>query len=89
MRAAVPKLKIVEACRDVTHQNTVQTYDECMAQERTVRQDLERAWESYPAAARKRCINVVTPPAVPSYLSLQDCLSYWDTNRTKGQKVGN
>jgi hypothetical protein len=88
MGAAFPELKNEETCRYIAHLSTTVTYEVCMAEERTARQELERVWASFPASARKQCTNIVVPPAFPSYLSLQDCLSYWEIKPASGGAGG-
>jgi hypothetical protein len=49
-------------------------YPGCMAEERTAHAQLQRVWRTYTASQREQCLYAVTPPALPSYVTLQGCL---------------
>jgi hypothetical protein len=73
----VPALDIGSMCHDATRLdiNKRTTYDSCLADEHNTRDQLEKDWGSYSPGMRTRCISLVQPPALPSYLSLQACLN--------------
>src|SRR5271166_4680382 len=73
----VPVLDIGAMCRDATRLdiNKRTTYDSCLADERKTREQLQKDWGNYSQSMRSRCITLVQPPALPSYLSLQACLN--------------
>jgi hypothetical protein len=49
-------------------------YPTCMTEEKTARAQLQGVWRTYTASRREQCLYEVTPPALPSYLTLQVCL---------------
>ncbi len=72
-----PNLDINSACRDVAklELNRASNYSACVSDENAARAQLEKEWASYPADMREQCMGMATPPALPSYLALQACLS--------------
>jgi hypothetical protein len=73
---AVPTLDIDAGCKDVADMNLSRStnYPQCIAEEQTARAQLQGVWTSVPASDKELCINLVTPPALPSYVTLQQCL---------------
>ncbi len=73
---AFPALNIEAGCRDVAHNDLNKTRDfpGCVSEERKAREQLRKEWASYPADMHGRCIHLVTPPALPNYVTLQECL---------------
>ena len=49
-------------------------YPTCMTKEKTARAQLQGVWRTYTARQREQCLYEVTPPALPSYVTLQACL---------------
>jgi hypothetical protein len=76
-RGSVPNLDIESSCRTVGHYDPANpgNYDTCVKQEREAREQLQKSWRSVPAERREQCMYLVTPPALPSYISLQGCLT--------------
>jgi hypothetical protein len=74
---SVPNLDIESGCRSLTHYDPGRTvnYDACIKEERDARGQIQNAWRSSSASTREQCLHLVTPPALPSYVSLQGCLS--------------
>ena len=54
--------------------NRTTDYPGCMSNERTAREQLQKEWASYSADMHSQCMHLVTPPALPSYVTLQECL---------------
>ena len=75
-RAAVPTLDVEAGCRESYLRNIDRTeyYSGCIDDERTARTQLEDEWPSFSASVHEQCINLVTAPALPSYVILQGCL---------------
>jgi hypothetical protein len=73
----VPKLDIESGCRSLAHYDPGRTvnFDNCIKEERDARAELAKSWRSVPADKREQCLFLVTPPALPSYISLQGCLT--------------
>lgn len=73
--AAIPKLNYEAGCRDVSKVDPHHTkYSACIAEERDARAQLQKDWASFSESSRSQCLQLATPPAVPSYLTLQQCL---------------
>jgi hypothetical protein len=75
--SSVPNLNIESACQTLGHYDPANpgNYDNCVKQERDARGEIEKSWRSVPAGRREQCLHLVTPPALPSYISLQGCLN--------------
>ena len=75
-RSALPNLNIEAGCQDVAKNDLDKTtdYPGCVSEERKAREQLQKEWASYPADMHTQCMHLVTPPALPSYVSLQECL---------------
>lgn len=74
---SVPNLDIESGCRNLTQYDPGRTvnYDACIKEEHDARGQIQKAWRSSPASTREQCLHLVTPPALPSYVSLQGCLT--------------
>jgi hypothetical protein len=75
--SSVPNLDIASGCRSLTHYEPGKTvnFDDCIKEEHEAREQLQKSWRSLPASTRERCLYLVTPPALPSYIGLQWCLN--------------
>ena len=75
-RSSLPNLNIEAACQDVAKNDLNKTtdYPGCMSKERASHEQLQKEWASYPADMHERCVALVTPPALQSYVTLQECL---------------
>ncbi len=75
-RAAVPSLDVQSGCRDVSQMQIKNklNFDRCIAEEKTARTELEKTWRTFPRDMQQQCMHLVTPPALPSYVTLQECL---------------
>jgi hypothetical protein len=75
--SSVPNLDIESGCHGVAQYDPARAgnYDACIKEERDARGELEKSWRSVPASRREQCLQLVTPPALPSYVGLQGCLS--------------
>jgi hypothetical protein len=74
---SVPNLDIESGCRSLAQYDPGRTvnYDACIKEERETREALQKSWRSVPASTREQCLYLVTPPALPSYVALQGCLT--------------
>ncbi len=72
----VPSLDIDASCHDVATMdvNRGVNFESCMKDERSARDELRKEWGSYSAALQDQCLHLVTPPALPSYITLRQCL---------------
>jgi hypothetical protein len=85
--SGVPNLDIDAGCKDVSKMdlNRTTNYPGCMAEERQAREELQKQWSSYNADAHDLCMHLVTFPALPSYVTLQQCLTMTrDAKNAKG-----
>ena len=75
-QSSLPNLNIEAGCQDVAKSDLNKTtdYPGCLSDERKAREQLQKDWASYPADIHSQCMHLVTPPALPSYVSLQECL---------------
>lgn len=74
--AALPSLDIESGCRDVANNalNKTKDYSGCVSDERSAREEVRKEWASYSGSTHDQCLHLVTPPALPSYVTLQECL---------------
>jgi len=79
-QAAVPNIDIENGCRSVVSYEKSAKADKapdlsaCVTSEQDARSELQKVWGTYSANMREQCIFLVTPPALPSYITLQTCL---------------
>jgi len=85
-QTAVPPLDIETGCRDLAKTELdpelgpgikpghAIDYPGCITEERAARAQLQGVWRTYTASQREQCMYEVTPPALPSYVTLQACL---------------
>jgi hypothetical protein len=75
-RPNLPILNIESGCRDVAKNdlNKTTNYPGCISQEKKARDQLKKTWASYSPGMHTQCMHLVTPPALPSYVTLQECL---------------
>ena len=73
---SLPNLNIEAGCKDVAKNGLNKTTDfpGCLRDERKARDSLRKEWASYSAEMHTQCLHLVTPPALPSYVTLQQCL---------------
>jgi hypothetical protein len=73
---AVPKLNIAAGCKDLSTKEISRSInlDRCMTEEKIARDQLQGTWSKFPAGDKDLCMYLVTPPALPSYVTLQGCL---------------
>jgi hypothetical protein len=74
--AGLPSLDIEGACRGVANNdlNRTKDYSGCVSDERSTREQVRKEWASYSSDTQDQCLHLVTPPALPSYVTLQQCL---------------
>jgi hypothetical protein len=51
-----------------------QTYEACIADEESAKQELQRSWSKYPAADKRRCVGQTEDGGMPSYVEVLECL---------------
>ncbi len=75
-RGALPRLDVEAGCRDIARNDLNKTtdYPGCIAEEQAAHDQLRKEWASYPGDMHDQCMHLVTPPALPSYITLQECL---------------
>ena len=80
-QAAIPNIDIESACRSVVRYESSAKADKspdlssCVTSEQDARSELQKVWGTYSANMREQCLFLVTPPALPSYITLQTCLN--------------
>jgi len=74
--SAVPSLDIESGCRNVANNdlNKTKDYSGCLSDERSTREQVRKEWASYSGDTQDQCLHLVAPPALPSYVTLQQCL---------------
>ena len=72
----LPALNIEAGCKDVAKNGLNKTTDfpGCIRDERKARDLLRKEWASYSPDMHSQCLHLVTPPALPSYVTLHECL---------------
>ncbi len=75
-QGGLPNLDIEAGCRDVAKNDLNKTKDfpGCVSDERAARDQLQKEWASYSPDMHGQCTHLVAPPALPSYVTLQECL---------------
>ncbi len=74
--SSLPNLNIEAGCKDVAKNDLNKTtdYPGCLSEERKAREQLGKEWGAYPADMHDQCMHLVTAPALPSYVTLRECL---------------
>jgi len=72
----VPALDVAASCRAAaaTGLSVGESYQSCMNDERSAREELVRDWASFAAADRSRCTTESSGGGLPSYVELLVCL---------------
>jgi hypothetical protein len=88
--SALPSLDIESGCRDVANNalNRTKDYSGCVSDERSAREEVRKEWASYSGDTQDQCLHLVTPPALPSYVTLQQCLHISRDARKLGSHGG-
>ncbi|WP_027577772.1 hypothetical protein [Bradyrhizobium sp. Ai1a-2] len=85
---AIPKLNVEVTCRGSVEADKAmglalpQTFDKCMSDENSARQQLDAIWLSYSPAVRVQCEGEATAAGDPSYVDLLTCLQMTDGSVT-------
>ena len=85
---SVPKLDVEVTCKgsvEADRQSGLdlpQSYDKCMSDENTARQQLGPIWSSYSPDVRTRCEGEASAAGNPSYVDLLICLQMTDGSVT-------
>jgi hypothetical protein len=72
----VPRLNVSPSCRAAASVAIAdsQSFDGCMKDEDSARQELVKVWQTYPVADRGRCSSEASLGGVDSYVDLLVCL---------------
>jgi hypothetical protein len=89
-QSGLPNLNIESGCQDVAKSeiNRTTDYPGCISKERTARDQLRTEWASYSSDMHSQCLHLVTSPAIPSYVTLQECLKMSRDARNLTKKDG-
>ena len=85
---AVPKLNVEATCRGSVEADKAmglalpQSYDKCMSDENSARDQLGPIWSSYSPAVRAQCEGEATAAGEASYVDLLTCLQMTDGSAT-------
>lgn len=89
---SIPKLDVEVTCKgsvEADKQSGLdlpQSYDKCMSDENTARQQLGPIWSSYSPAIRTQCEGEASDAGNPSYVDLLICLQMTDGSVTTALK---
>jgi hypothetical protein len=76
MPQGIPSFKVEQGCREVSSwPNKLTTFDKCMQNEKSARDDLINNWEAFVASDRRVCIAETSADGTPSYVELLECLN--------------
>ena len=85
---AIPKLNVEATCRGSVEADKAmgldlpQSFDKCMSDENSARQQLGPIWSSYSPAVRAQCEGEATDVGEASYVDLLTCLQMTDGSVT-------
>ena len=85
---AIPKLNVEATCRGSVEADKAmglalpQSFDKCMSDENSARQQLGPIWASYSPAVRAQCEGEATAGGEASYVDLLTCLQMNDVSAT-------
>ena len=80
----VPSFKVEQGCREVSSgPDKITTFDKCMEEEQSARDDLAMNWGMFVASDRRVCLTETTSDGTPSYVELLECLNM--ARDTRGQ----
>ncbi len=72
----IPSFKVEQGCREVSSgPDKLTTFDKCMQNEKSARDDLINNWEAFVASGRRFCIAEMSSDGTPSYVELLECLN--------------
>ena len=72
----IPSFKVEQGCREVSSgPDKLTTFDKCMQNEKSARDDLINNWEAFVASDRRVCIAEMSSDGTPSYVELLECLN--------------
>ena len=84
----IPKLNVEATCRGSVEADKAmgldlpQSFDKCMSDENSARQQLGPIWSSYSSAVRAQCEGEATDVSEASYVDLLTCLQMTDGSVT-------
>jgi hypothetical protein len=90
---AVPKLNVEATCRGSVEADKAmgldlpQSFDKCMSDENSARQQLGPIWSSYSPAVRALCEEEATDVSDASYVDLLTCLQMTDGSATTSARA--
>jgi hypothetical protein len=65
-----------EAAMKAVGGSQIQTVQQCIADERSARAEIERQWGTFAASLRDRCIDETQVGGGPSYVDILECLRF-------------
>jgi hypothetical protein len=78
----VASLNVELGCRQVSSgPDKLATFDNCMEDEKSARDDLAMNWQTFVASDRRVCLAETTSDGTPSYVELLECLNMARDNR--------
>ena len=93
----VPALDVESSCRAAAKMGDSLSLDatlrQCLADEKSARDELEKQWTQFPAALRQRCVTTTDTGGDPSYVEVLVCLQMGRDaakldETTTGRRVG-
>ena len=81
----VPALDVESSCRAAAKMGDSLSLDatlrQCLADEKSARDELEKQWTQFPVALRQRCVTTTETGGDPSYVEVLVCLQMGPTRR--------
>ena len=79
-----PNFKVEQGCREVSSgSDKLTTFNKCMQDEKSARDDLATNWETFVASERRVCVAETSSDGTPSYVELLECLNMARDTREK------
>ena len=76
MAQGIPRFKVELGCQQVSSgPYKLTTFDNCMENEKSARDDLAKNWETFVASDRRVCLAETSSDGTPSYVELLECLN--------------
>jgi hypothetical protein len=70
-----PRLDVEKSCRAINEfAGAVRTFDDCMKSEQSALAELNKTWNEYLPADRRRCLSLTSIGGLPSYVETLVCL---------------
>ena len=69
-----PGCKAATAINQSIDLTVSQTYEACMADEESAKQELQQSWSKYSVADKRRCVGQTEDGGMPSYVEVLECI---------------